>query len=120
MTVLTSKHLVSVSSVHACLQAKILQRLPPSARHLVRLLAAGEFLHSGDTWQAVLVEPVVTPLDAGMSVQLLAQVTWDIADAVEQLTDLKIAHRDISPNNIGVLNGQGYLFDFGAAKVGSA
>ena len=106
--------------MHACLQAKILQRLPQHAPHLVRLLAAGELLHSGDTWQAVLVEPVVMPLDAGMSVQLLAQVTWDIADAVQQLTELMIAHRDISPNNIGVLGGRGYLFDFGAAKVGSA
>ena len=106
--------------MHACLQAKILRRLPQNARHLMRLLAAGEFLHNGDTWQAVLVEPFIMPLDAGMPVQLLAQVTWDIADAVEQLTDLMIAHRDISPNNIGVLDGRGYLFDFGAAEVGAA
>ena len=67
----------------------------------------------------MLVEPVVKPLEAGLTVQEVAQVTFDIADAVEQLTELKIAHCDISPNNIGILNGLGWLFDFGAAKVGS-
>ena len=68
------------------------------------------------------MEPAVKPLEASLSVQQIAQVTFDIADAVEQLAKLMIVHRDISPNNIGYLdNGHschGWLYDFGAAKVG--
>ena len=85
----------------------------------MRLLAAGPYYLSGDTWQAVLVAPVVKPLEAGLPVQQMAQVTPDIADAVEQLTTRNIAHRDISPNSIGILGGRGWLFDFGVAQVGS-
>ena len=106
--------------MYAPVQAFILARLPENSRHIVRLLAAGSYHLSGDTWQAVLVAPVVKPLEAGLLVQQMAQVTSDIADAVEQLTKLKIAHRDISPNNIGILGGRGWLFDFGVAQVGSS
>ena len=88
----------------------------------MRLLAAGQFHHSRALWQAVLVEPVVKPLEASLSVQQIAQVTSDIAEAVERLAKLMIAHRDISPNNIGYLDDgegcHGWLYDFGAAKVG--
>eukprot|EP00891_Asterochloris_glomerata_P003367 jgi/Astpho2/3367/Aster-04709 len=70
-----------------------------------------------DTVEAVLVAPVVKPLEAGLPVQQMAQVTPDIADAVEQLTTRNIAHRDISPNSIGILGGRGWLFDFGVAQV---
>ena len=100
----------------ASVQANILARIPQDSSHLVRLLAAGPYHFSGDNWRAVLVEPVVKPLEAGLPVQQIAQVTFDIADAVEQLTKLMIAHRDI---NLGILDGRGWLFDFGAAKVGS-
>eukprot|EP00891_Asterochloris_glomerata_P002611 jgi/Astpho2/2611/Aster-04314 len=61
--------------------------LPPNA-NCVRLLAAGRFNHSRTLWQAVLVEPVVKPLKARLSVQQIAQVTSDIADAMEQLAEL--------------------------------
>ena len=109
-------------SLDAFAQAKILTRIWQAlqgSNQIVRLLAAGPYHFNGDDWEAVLVEPVVKPLKAGLCVQKMAQVTYDIADAVEQLTKLKIAHCDISPNNIGILDGRGWLFDFGAAKVGS-
>ena len=67
----------------------------------------------------MLVEPVVKPLKAGLSVQQMAPVTSNIAGALEQLTKLDIAHHDISPDAIGILKGRGWLFDFGAAMVGS-
>ena len=105
------------------MQARVLQLLPPDAPHLVHLLAAGKFRHGDTLWDAVLVAPVVALLEAILSVQQLAQVTFDIAAAVDQLADLKIVHRDISPNNIGYLGDghscHGWLYDLGAAKVGS-
>ena len=59
---------------------------------------------------------------AGLPVQQIAQVTFDIAHAVEELAKLMIVHRDISPNNIGYQDDahgcHGWLYDFGAAKVG--
>ena len=103
------------------MQARILQLLPRSA-NLVRLLAAGQFHYSRAIWQAVLVEPVVKQLEASLPVQQIAQVTFDIAHAVEELAKLMIVHRDISPNNSGYLDDRqgchGWLYDFGAAKVG--
>ena len=52
--------------------------------------------------------------------QRIAQVTFDIANAVEQLADLKIAHCDILPNNIGCQDdGRGCLYDNDAAEVSS-
>ena len=105
----------------ASVQAEILQLLPQTA-NFVHLLATGQFHHSRHLWQAVLVEPVVKPLEASLPVQQIAQVTSDIAHAVEEMAKLMIAHRDISPHSIGYLDdGQGchgWLYDFGASKVG--
>ena len=113
-------HRVFICSLLASVQARVLQLLPPDAPHLVHLLAAGKFRHDDTLWDAVLVAPVVALLEASLSVQQIAQVTFDIAAAVDQLADLMIVHRDISPNNIGYqADGRGCLYDFGAAKVGS-
>ena len=110
-----------ICPVSASVQARILQLLPRSA-NLVRLLAAGQFHYSRAIWQAVLVEPVVKQLEASLPVQQIAQVTFDIAHAVEELAKLMIVHRDSSPNNIGYQDDahgcHGWLYDFGAAKVG--
>ena len=73
--------------VCVCAGQNVVQLLPPNA-NCVRLLAAGRFNHSRTLWQAVLVEPVVKPLKASLSVQQIAQVTSDIADAMEQLAEL--------------------------------
>ena len=108
-----------ICPVYASVQVEILRRLPQDAKHLVRLLAAGQFHFKQAAWEAVLVEPFVRPLEASMSVQQVAQVTFDIADAVEQLTWLMILHCDISPKNIGVQDdGHGCLYDFGVAEAG--
>ena len=105
--------------VHASVQAEILRRLPQDAKHLVRLLAAGQFDHEQAAWEAVLLEPVVMPLEASMSVQQIAQVTFDIAAAVDQLARLMILDCGISPKNIGIQDdGHGCLYDFGVAEVG--
>ena len=112
-------HQVLICPVYASVQAEILRQLPQDAKHLVRLLAAGQFRYNQAAWDAVLVEPVVMPLEASMSVQQIAQVTFDIADAVEQLTQLMILHCDITPKNIGIQDdGHGCLYDFGIAEVG--
>ena len=112
-------HRVLIYPVHAFVQVEILRRLPQDAKHLVRLLAAGQFHFNQADWEAVLVEPVVMPLEASMSVQQIAQVTFDIASAVEQLTRLMILHCDISPKNVGIQgDGRGCLYDFGIAEVG--
>ena len=111
---------IESSFLLASVQARVLQLLPPDAPHLVHLLAAGNFRHGDTLWDAVLVAPVVALLEASLSVQQIARVTFDIAAAVDQLADLMIVHRDISPNNIGYqADGHGCLFDLGAAKVGS-
>ena len=85
----------------------------------MHLLAAGLFHFNQADWEAVLVEPVVMPLEAIMSVQQIVQVTVDIADAVEQLTRLMIVHCDISRKEVGIQDdGHGCLYDFGIAEVG--
>ena len=45
------------------------------------------------------------------------QVVYDVAGGIANATKRDIAHRDITPNNFGQLEGRGYLYDFSAAKV---
>lgn len=48
---------------------------------------------------------------------IVLQVVFDIASGIGNAAKKDIAHRDITPNNFGHLEGRGYLFDFSAAKV---
>jgi len=45
------------------------------------------------------------------------QVVYDVASGIANAAKRDIAHRDITPNNFGQLEGRGYLYDFSAAKV---
>lgn len=45
------------------------------------------------------------------------QVMYDVAGGIANAAMKDIAHRDITPNNFGRLEGRGYLYDFSAAKV---
>ena len=47
------------------------------------------------------------------------QVLFDVAGGIANAAKRDIAHRDITPNNFGQLDGRGYLYDFSAAKVSS-
>ncbi len=42
---------------------------------------------------------------------------YDVAGGIANAAEKDIAHRDITPNNSGQLEGRGYLYDFSAAKV---
>ena len=42
---------------------------------------------------------------------------YDVAGGIANAVKKDIAHRDITPNNFGQLEGRGYLHDFSAAKV---
>ena len=45
------------------------------------------------------------------------QVVADIATAIEGSAKADIAHRDLTPNNFGHIEGRGLLYDFSAGKV---
>ncbi|KAL0027226.1 hypothetical protein WJX77_004942 [Trebouxia sp. C0004] len=48
---------------------------------------------------------------------LFCQVLCDVAGGIANAANRDIAHRDITPNNFGQLEGRGYLFNFSAAKA---
>ena len=48
---------------------------------------------------------------------VLHQVVCDVARAIGAAFDRGVLHRDVTPNNIGHLEGRGYLLDFSAGKV---
>ncbi|DBA94237.1 TPA: hypothetical protein ACH3X1_001859 [Trebouxia sp. C0004] len=50
----------------------------------------------------------------------LVEVLCDVAGGIANAANRDIAHRDITPNNFGQLEGRGYLFNFSAAKVNSS
>jgi hypothetical protein len=48
---------------------------------------------------------------------LVVQVTLDIAHGIDRSVEAGVAHREITMDNIGIVNGRGVLYDFSAAKV---
>ena len=45
------------------------------------------------------------------------QVVADITTAIKGSAKAGVAHRDITPNNFGHIDGRGFLYDFSAGKV---
>ena len=45
------------------------------------------------------------------------QVLYDVAGGIATAAKRDTAHRDITPNSFGQLEGRGYLYDFSAANV---
>ena len=89
--------------------------------HVVRLLDAGiveSDAHGGSgTRTAMLLSPYGRHLDSGDSTGLLARVALHVAKAIAGCGRLMVAHRDVTPFNIIVHGGQGYLADFSVGKV---
>eukprot|EP00243_Klebsormidium_subtile_P002815 TRINITY_DN15722_c0_g1_i1.p1 TRINITY_DN15722_c0_g1~~TRINITY_DN15722_c0_g1_i1.p1 ORF type:complete len:659 (-),score=121.35 TRINITY_DN15722_c0_g1_i1:163-2139(-) len=84
--------------------------------HVVELLARGTCTYNDCEWDALLLVPVAVRLTRELPVQTLAQVTLDLARAIDKCLEAGVAHRDISLDNIGIVDERGVLFDFSAAK----
>ncbi|GAQ90449.1 Putative protein kinase superfamily protein [Klebsormidium nitens] len=84
--------------------------------NVVELLERGKCTYNGRDWDALLLIPVAVRLTQELPVQVLAQVTLDLAHAIDACLKVGVAHRDISLDNIGIMDGRGVLYDFSAAK----
>ena len=48
---------------------------------------------------------------------MTVQVIADIATAIKESAAAGVAHRDVTPNNFGHIDGRGLLYDYSAGKV---
>lgn len=81
--------------------------------------AGGTLCTSQNTTSRVLFFLCSSVGSCNLSINLMrvVQVTLDIAHAIDQCLEVGVAHRDITLDNIGIVNGRGVLYDFSAAKV---
>eukprot|EP00243_Klebsormidium_subtile_P012048 TRINITY_DN7138_c1_g4_i1.p1 TRINITY_DN7138_c1_g4~~TRINITY_DN7138_c1_g4_i1.p1 ORF type:complete len:692 (-),score=78.26 TRINITY_DN7138_c1_g4_i1:155-2230(-) len=84
---------------------------------VVDILAARTINYMGATWYAILLHPYADPVTSEDGLELLAQVTFDVAMAIHGCIEAGVLHRDVTANNMGVHNGRGILFDFSAGKL---
>lgn len=70
-----------------------------------------------EEWHGIVIKPYGRLLDQSDSPKLYAQVTYDVALALQLCAERCIAHRDVTSNNIIVYNDRGVLCDFSIAKV---
>ena len=87
--------------------------------NIVQSCAFGRVQIFREEWHGIIVKPYGRLLDQSDSPKLYAQVTCDVAVALQLCAECHIAHRDVTSNNIIVYNDRGVLCDFSAAKVTS-
>ena len=104
------------------LQIEALKKL-----HSLPLFVQLRHVLDGDTWcQAVdgvtyvsaMLSPVCSPLESSNSPRDFYQAGLDVAECIGAMTDQRVQHRDISPNNFGMYDGRGWLYDWSSSKVG--
>ena len=87
--------------------------------HVVRLLAEGPLvtrIHDSSTY-AMLLEPHGRALQVDDETGLIARAAVHVAQALSTCHSLGVAHRDVTPTNFIIHDGEGYLIDFSVGKV---